>query len=137
MPKQLVIDRSIWLHGEGVEDSMLLRPSDGKMCCIGIYLHTVCGVPKEELREVRMPGAAVPVEAQWLHNVVEGGYVVTANKVGTELAEVNDWGTIDQTWRERKVTALFRDFGGIDVTFIGGSSPNPMHLESTDGIAKE
>src|SRR5262245_2728670 len=32
---KLVIDRSNWLHGEGSENSFLLRGSDGKMCCLG------------------------------------------------------------------------------------------------------
>ena len=29
------IDRQKWLRGEGAKASYLLRPSDGKMCCIG------------------------------------------------------------------------------------------------------
>jgi len=32
---KLEIDRTKWLRGEGSDASRLLRPSDGKMCCLG------------------------------------------------------------------------------------------------------
>jgi hypothetical protein len=53
------IKRSKWLRGEdcwmrGEEDenvSVLLRPSDGKQCCMG-QVASQCGVPDEELKLV-------------------------------------------------------------------------------------
>jgi hypothetical protein len=32
---EVVIDRERWLRGEGSTQSFLLRPEDGRMCCIG------------------------------------------------------------------------------------------------------
>lgn len=43
-----VVDESRWLHGEGMETSYLLRPSDRKQCCVGLYLEA-CGVPQSYL----------------------------------------------------------------------------------------
>lgn len=37
MITELTIKRSEWLRGEGVIDSALLRKSDQKRCCVGIY----------------------------------------------------------------------------------------------------
>lgn len=52
--EKLVIDRQIWLRGEGEEASFLLRKTDGKMCCLGIYL-LQRGVEPEHLMGVATP----------------------------------------------------------------------------------
>jgi hypothetical protein len=44
---KLVINRKIWLRGEGSEKSYLRR-GDGKQCCVGIYCSAL-GVPEDEL----------------------------------------------------------------------------------------
>jgi hypothetical protein len=45
--KSFTIDRKVWLRGESGR-SMLYRPEDGKMCCLGILM-SKCGVPKSVL----------------------------------------------------------------------------------------
>lgn len=45
---KFVISRKVWLRGEGPRKSRLLRTSDGKMCCLGIYMKA-CGVEDSEL----------------------------------------------------------------------------------------
>ncbi len=47
--KQFTINRATWLRGEGGPTSSLMRPRDGKMCCLG-FLGLACGVPAEELQ---------------------------------------------------------------------------------------
>lgn len=44
----LVIDRRIWLRGEGSLESKLLRERDGKQCPVGILLEAL-GVPRDEM----------------------------------------------------------------------------------------
>ena len=72
---KLVIDRKIWLRGEGCEFSMLKRRSDGKFCCIGLYLKE-CGIDDSYLEGV--PDASklkqcfprlIPEQAMWLTKV--------------------------------------------------------------------
>lgn len=46
---KLVIDREIWLRGEDTYNSYLLRKSDNKLCCVGIYLKAL-GVADKCLR---------------------------------------------------------------------------------------
>lgn len=87
--RNLVIDRSIWLRGEGEDESRLLRVADGKMCCVGIYL-AACGVPSSQLEEVKCASEVrrkwgtvlvriptFPEEAQWLRNEGEWWPVAT------------------------------------------------------------
>ena len=44
---KLVIDRKVWLRGEGDAVSRLLRPEDQKMCCVGISGKAL-GLPDRE-----------------------------------------------------------------------------------------
>ena len=65
---KLIIDRDIWLRGEGSGWSYLLRKEDEKMCCLGIYLKE-CGVSSEKLLDMTSPCQLVkiiPPEAEWL-----------------------------------------------------------------------
>lgn len=89
--RTLVIDRKIWLRGEGDSSGQLLRPDDGKMCCIGIYLEA-CGVPKELLKgqDVAHSGVVMPVlpeEAQWL---VAGIHCAMAQPDAQAAYAIND-----------------------------------------------
>lgn len=120
VPEVLVIDRSIWLHGEDSGQSFLLRPSDGKMCCLGIYLHA-CGLPKKELSNVKMP-SKLPNKIQknipeWLISIHDFSQGVD------EASEINDTtlceGMTAKT-RERKLQKIFREHG-TKVIFQGKS----------------
>jgi hypothetical protein len=46
---KLIIKKSEWLRGEGSTNSYLLRASDQKRCCVGIYCRAL-GVPDEAIR---------------------------------------------------------------------------------------
>ena len=108
----LVIDRNIWLRGEGPVESRLHRESDGKMCCVGIYL-AACGVPLEKLtgrktkHELKDDGAiANPPECDWLNYNDKDDYFYRSND--SDMLEGN---------RERSIVQQFA-VQGVNVTFI-------------------
>ena len=64
------ISRKEWLRGEGAQNSFLLRESDGKRCCVGIYAKAL-GVPDDKLcgciwPDPRTAGTWDAAEAPWL-----------------------------------------------------------------------
>jgi hypothetical protein len=82
--KKLKISRSIWLRGEGANKSFLLRSSDGKKCCLGIYLSAL-GVPDEKFLGIANPCFVeqdiLPAEANWIICKMENG-----QRINSELA---------------------------------------------------
>lgn len=120
--RKLVIDRKVWLRGEGSLVSELHRKSDGKMCCLGIYLES-CGIPRESMTGRGGPfkmfidsHTEPPEEARWLLD--PHGYTGQCTSViASELMTVNDERG-DDALRERRVKALFAQ-AGVDVEFVG------------------
>ena len=115
MPNRtLVIPRNKWLHGEGADHSKLYRPSDGKMCCLGIYLES-CGVPKSVLRNMNYPASValdqIPEEAGWLINSEKAD-----SGAANDLMAVNDLTTIPEENREERITDIF-SANGVTVLF--------------------
>ena len=116
----LTISRAVWLRGE--RESMLYRPEDGKMCCLGIYLESL-GVSKESMKGCDTPGhyygdrkAGRPKTPAWLLRY-DGMIRPYASTLAMRLMEVND--NPDYTDEEREW--LIEDgFGyvGIQVRFI-------------------
>lgn len=112
----LRISRAIWLRGEpgGGEDSWLLRHSDAKMCCIGIYLE-VCGVPRRRLEDVGTPAflsetGRIPAQALWL---VKDG---CDSACSVKLMDYNDNSDLSETEREESIISGFGQ-QGITVEF--------------------
>lgn len=95
--KKLTIDRKVWLRGEG--EGELLRASDGKMCCLGIYLKA-CGKAPRTLLGKAMPSElskrVLPEEALWLVKPRQpeedsvGGDDFTNSSVAGQLMGIND-----------------------------------------------
>lgn len=108
---RLVIDRKIWLRGD--DASYLLRPSDGKMCCLGIYLEA-CGINKNAMNGVNVPsslGFILPEEAaRWMN---EMGCVDA-----TMAMNVNDNVGIDDVIREQRIAEIFARHD-VEVEFVG------------------
>ena len=128
--KKITIDRKIWLHGKKQIDhtsdnpekaSMLYRPLDEKMCCIGIYLNQ-CGVSKKVLLG---KGDAVslidvdiklPKEAEWLVDTERypSGNICSSNsKDAGHLMIVNDG-----TANEKTIKAMFAKHD-VEIEFVG------------------
>ena len=129
----MVIDRTEWLRGEGTVKSFLLRESDGKRCCVGIYARALgvpdtqtlnCPWPRQRRCYCHIDGSPFsfgvfkahadydddPVvwradEAEWLISPDHG------------LGGINDDPTMDETVREEAITAIFAKHG-VHVSFI-------------------
>ncbi len=118
---RLTIDRSIWLRGADADDgrnSFLLRPSDGKRCCVGIYLSAL-GIPDELLSgESEDGGVRVPVEDDEYetrrHDLVPNWLADEC-----EVYRVNDDPKLPESEREAFIAQRFAE-NGVDVTFVGG-----------------
>jgi hypothetical protein len=110
-PKVLVIDRTIWLRGEGGSKSYLLREGDGKMCCLG-FDAIEYGFTEEEIE-----GFGEPCELEHLprdyRNSRCGGAGVT------EAININDDPELSDAEREAQLIPLLKMIGGYDdVQFI-------------------
>lgn len=121
---KLTIDRKVWLRGEGDADdpnfdTRLLRASDGKRCCVGIYLSAL-GVSDEALRDEReacnLGMKQVPKAARWL--VRDGDGCTDNSQAGMDLYDINDSKEHRGAIRERKVAKAFA-VHGVEVEFVG------------------
>lgn len=122
---KLRINRAKWLHGEGDYVSYLLRPADGKMCCLGFYGQAL-GVPTETLAYKKSPvGSEIFCKkAPWL------GDTENFSEVCGDLMEVNDSCpdnqdktrpvniVLSEPEREARLTKLFAEHG-VEVEFYG------------------
>lgn len=124
--RKLVIDRRIWLRGEpsgeGIpweDSSQLHRVKDGKMCCVGIYLHA-CGVPMDALSGI---GAADSVLAENDENktyVEEACWLIPSRPTdpASQLYATNDDDQLAGFEREQIIEEIFAQHG-VDVEFVG------------------
>jgi hypothetical protein len=113
----LVIDRSRWLRGVSGEESLLLRPTDSKMCCLG-FLGIACGIAASDIS-----GMGEPIEVPsdkwptWLQQTNDG-YASDA-KVVNRLIEINDDTGFTDADREADLRDVFAKHG-VKVEFIDG-----------------
>jgi hypothetical protein len=115
--KSFTIDRATWLHGEGSEDSYLIRSRDSKKCCLGFYLEN-CGLPKEYLTDRMSPmGWDAEMHARtpdWLFN----GNKLRVSDACQLLMNTNDAPTDPPSEKEASIIAGFKAVG-IEVSFTG------------------
>lgn len=128
--KEFVVDRAVWLRGEGSENSRLLRRQDDKMCCLGIYLDA-CGIAAEKLEDQATPEDVDPSEdiPAWLYRLTKDSKECTA-KVWN-LIDTNDDEDIPETEREAEVERLFAN-EGIKVTFTGVEDNVKLELDEDE-----
>lgn len=122
---KLTIPRSQWLRGEGGSSSWLLRPSDGKLCCLGHALRA-CGRTDDELRLIKTPNTG------FRYNSETGKDVNSCTPPGTgtplerhqpvaeslmTLMHVNDHGDMVPDERERLIAEGLGKYG-FDVEFV-------------------
>ena len=111
MADSFVIDRRVWLRGEGPEVSVLLRRRDSKRCCLGIYLQHL-GFADFEMEGVCEPCEVVSARPMphWLESAVKGS-------PAQRLIDVNDdYGDEANAQREPEITRIFAE-QGVSVTF--------------------
>jgi hypothetical protein len=114
---KLIIDRNKWLRGEGFEASKLLRPADGKMCCLGM-LALQSGATEDQISGRASPRKAS--EVAWPKGLttqdrdVDGlGLTDTCNL----LMEINDQYGITNDQREQDLVEIFQSID-IEVEFV-------------------
>ncbi len=130
MTTSFVIDRAIWLRGEGGDASYLQRLYDGKQCCLGIFAVArgitpeMCGNQKFLTGLGSEALAKLPPELRACQD-----YEKESPGLVWRMMEVNDEPIRNAAYsseiaseedREAKLTALFKEVG-IDVTFTGGA----------------
>lgn len=143
--KSFIIDRTNWLRGEGSKASRLLRPTDEKMCCVGIYLKA-CGVPRDQLldtaavesrrlvsgglsldsvSDTKLAIPILPEGASWLRDDFK--HCSGPTPAASALYSMNDYQASDmpERYREEGIRNLFAK-QGVEVTFVDGQ-------ENTDG----
>lgn len=110
---EFVISRKKWLRGESSTHSYLLRPEDGKQCCVGIFL-TACGTPAEDLLSQKVAERTMRAP-EWLTD---------RNAFGTEMPKkdvdhlytLNDSPKLPEDVREAEIAAIFAR-NGVTVSF--------------------
>jgi hypothetical protein len=123
---KLVIDRKLWLRGEGSDCSSLLRDKDRKMCCLG-FLCLANGLSEQDIIDIQTPGnlserrrEPLPGTLRWL--IDENG----DSKDCAELMRFNDakmaWDYHSSTvnledCREFEIARVFRNHD-IEVEFV-------------------
>lgn len=125
---KLVIDRQRWLRGEGGGRSMLLRPDDNKMCCLGFYCARN-NLPKELIEEVTSPmelqfdRSDPPKFLTALVEMPDDGRSSYDSEICNLLMNANDAIVgqsklvFDEPDREQQIKRLFEDIG-VEVEFI-------------------
>lgn len=119
MSETLIIDRTLWLRGEGSGDSYLLRERDGKMCCLGFYC-VAHGLSTEDIADKSTP-AYIPhltiedAERFGLKPLVQD--VEYDSDLCNNLTMTNDNEWLSNPNRERLIIKYFA-WMGVVVEFI-------------------
>ncbi len=119
---KLVIDRKKWLRGDG-RDSYLIRPSDGKQCCLG-FLGLACGYEPADLHARLSPLSTFESEKdnKWCIPVGNKDAATNGEEMHSaiilELTRINDHMYMKDNDREEKLTEAFASVG-VEVTFEG------------------
>ena len=121
---KVVIDRKRWLRGEGTARSRLLRPEDGKMCCIG-FVAKAAGVEDVEMKDKSaLASVAGVLIGVWpilrcLQHLDSGGVLQKAYSVNDYGSHIFYPGTKEaEASREARIVELLAK-ANIHVTFEG------------------
>lgn len=129
--RKLVINRRIWLRGEpsgeGIpwkDFSQLHRVKDGKMCCVGIYLHA-CGVPMDALAGIGEADLVLAENDETSDDesktyVEEACWLISSMPTdpAPQLYATNDDDQLAGFEREQIIKEIFAQHG-VDVEFVG------------------
>jgi hypothetical protein len=121
---ELVIDRKIWLRGEGTSKSYLQRLSDGKRCCVGTFC-IAAGIPPKRIigcsaiSLFNKIGQSLAVNFQTVDAQVTFNrlYVINDTPVGDECPFLAPNERMTEEKREELIKTEFAKLG-VNVTFI-------------------
>lgn len=105
---KFTIHRSKWLRGEGGAKSRLLRPEDGKMCCVG-QICLQLGVPEEKIRDQGSVYSAGVGDVFIKAGFPDGN--VRSDPVLQPLYAINDYEGMHPTDREKKLIDAVSEMG--------------------------
>jgi hypothetical protein len=111
---KLVIDRSKWLRAEGADESRLLRPNDGKMCCLGFF-GLACGLEEDDLADMSVPGDVSSLAKSRWPDWLTACSIVSGRAPQDDLMEENDTDA-----NERTIAEIFAEHG-VEVEFVDGT----------------
>jgi len=115
--KSFVINRKKWYRGHE-DESRLLRPSDGKMCCLGFFEKAICGLKIKDILDI---GDPLELESE---SQPEWFFRNTKYKTETfsldlyTLIQVNDNENLTESVREELIKNIFKKHN-IKVKFVG------------------
>ena len=115
MKEKLTINPAIWLHREGAHVSYLLRASDGKRCCLGIYLQDNCGISPDLLQGQgsprQLPKSIRETLPDWLSCLSDNNTPLVER-----LMAANDIPTTGERVARLDISSLFAEVG-VEVEF--------------------
>lgn len=122
---KVVVDRAHWLRGE--EDSVLLRPEEDKMCCLG-FACLALGLERCDIDSLSSPVRVVEQHPRLKGKLrvflrdAQGGWNdedVLNNRTTENLMRVNDDDTTDDdVYREERLKVLGLQIG-LEFEFVG------------------
>jgi len=111
--KKLTIKRSEWLHGEGPGASYLLRPTDGKKCCLGI-LATDCGATDEQILDKKSPADCRNIK--WVDGLLQGQESNDlSDQITNTCVNIMSWNDALCIYESRREEILTKYFQLIDI----------------------
>lgn len=123
--EKLIIEEDKWLRGEGSMASRLLRPADGKMCCLG-FLALQCGYTEEQISDYSAPKSIVydyggkpkgSFEKLVSINTDNHHRSVQCTNICERLMEANDDQSLSNIGRKCRISELFKEIN-IEVEFV-------------------
>lgn len=106
------ITRSTWLRGEGANLSKLLRPTDGKQCCLG-QVALQCGNTPKQILDIRTLFRAITEKSatfpEWL--------TINDHSAAQIAYDINDDQHTSDSEKEDALTRLFAA-NGQELMFI-------------------
>lgn len=117
--RKLVIRREKWDGADTNGCGTLYSSDTKKMCCLGFYGRQCGGFTVKEIVDSSYLTNTVvlPSHMEWLNEYE--GEPVTALSWERRLAQLNDAVAMKLKDKEREIAQIFREKGGVKVTFVG------------------
>ncbi len=109
--QSFTVKRSEWLRGEGTNASRLLRPIDGKKCCVGFFAEQIFGCDRKSIQNIGSLSCALNTATATFSDSV------LWQKVSSDIYRTNDNMVITETSREAALRNLFAVVG-YEILFV-------------------